>query len=381
MAEDRRGGTLDGGVAPDGQPFPQNQDTRRFDAGLVLERPVASGAFAQLRASGTRQSHEHLFGQLLETDRHETALIEANLAGDTETMSWVTGLSYQVDDYTSETFPVFDYNYYVPAIFAQLDQELAPNVSFAASVRWEDHSEYGGQFSPRLSLLYSPGPWTFRASRGRGFYAPTPFIEETEAAGLSRLQPLSNLVPETAGTASIDIGYAAGALETGLTLFGSDINDAVRLQAVAADRVQLINQNGVTRTRGIEALVRWRHAPYVVTGSYLYLDSNEPAISEPGYRAVPLTPRHSAGIVAMWEQHDRGRVGLELYYTGRQSLENNPYRNESEPYLHIGLLGEIVLGRYRLFLNLENLLDVRQTKEDPLVRPNRSPVGLWTVDA
>jgi outer membrane receptor protein involved in Fe transport len=118
-----------------------------------------------------------------------------------------------------------------------------------------------------------------------------------------------------------------------------------------------------------------------VTGSYLYLDSNEPAISEPGYRAVPLTPRHSAGIVAMWEQHDRGRVGLELYYTGRQSLENNPYRNESEPYLHIGLLGEIVLGRYRLFLNLENLLDVRQTKEDPLVRPNRSPVGLWTVDA
>jgi len=27
------------------------------------------------------------------------------------------------------------------------------------------------------------------------------------------------------------------------------------------------------------------------------------------------------------------------------------------------------------------LLDVRQTKEDPLVRPTRAPVGLWTVDA
>ena len=47
----------------------------------------------------------------------------------------------------------------------------------------------------------------------------------------------------------------------------------------------------------------------------------------------------------------------------------------------MGLLGEIVLGRYRLFLNLENLLDVRQTREDPLVRPTRAPDGRWTVDA
>lgn len=50
-------------------------------------------------------------------------------------------------------------------------------------------------------------------------------------------------------------------------------------------------------------------------------------------------------------------------------------------YLEIGLLGEIVLGRYRLFLNLENLLDVRQTRDDPLVLPARAPEGSWTVDA
>ena len=68
-------------------------------------------------------------------------------------------------------------------------------------------------------------------------------------------------------------------------------------------------------------------------------------------------------------------------YAIRSYYADNPYRTESEPYLHIGLLGEIVLGRYRLFLNLENLLDVRQTKEDPLLRPSRAPSGLWTVDA
>ena len=381
MVEDRRGGTEGGGIAPDGDPFSQDQDTRRYDAGFLVEKPVANWGIAQLRASGMRQSHDHRFGDLLRIDRHETALIEASLAGDSSTTSWVAGVAYQADGYDSETFPAFDYGYDVPALFAQLDQELMSNVNMAASLRWDGHSEYGDQVSPRLSVLYRPGPWTLRTSWGRGFYAPTPFIEETEAAGLSRLEPLSDLVAETAETVSLDVSYAAGAVETGLTLFGSNIDNAVRLRTVASDRVQLVNQNGVTRTRGIEAMFRWRQAPYVVTASYMYLDAHEPNANGPGNNIVPLTPRHSAGIVAMWEEHDRGRVGLELYYTGTQSLEGNPYRTESKPYLHVGLLGEVVVGRVRFFLNLENLLDIRQTKEDSLLRPTRSPVGLWTVDA
>ncbi len=381
MAEDRRGGTEGGGVVPDGQLFPQNQDTRRFDAGIVLERPVSSWGVAQLRSSATRQSHDHRFGDLLEEDQHETMLIEASISGDAATTSWVGGIAYQADDYESETFPVFDYRYDVPALFVQLDHDLADAISVAASARWDEHNEYGGQFSPRLSVLYRPGPWTVRASWGRGFYAPTPFVEETEAAGLSRLEPLSGLEVERAQTVSLDVGHTVGALESGLTFFASDIDDAVRLQTVAPDRVKLINQEGVARTRGVEALLRWRQAPFVVTASYLYLDTSEPADDAPGRRSVPLTPRHSAGLVAMWEDHDRGRIGLELYYTGEQALENNPYRNTSEPYLHIGLLGEIVLGRVRLFLNLENLLDVRQTREDPLVLPDQAPNGGWTVDA
>jgi iron complex outermembrane receptor protein len=35
----------------------------------------------------------------------------------------------------------------------------------------------------------------------------------------------------------------------------------------------------------------------------------------------------------------------------------------------------------RLFYNSENLLDVRQTKYNPLVLPRRTPDGRWTVDA
>lgn len=381
MTEDRRGGTPDGRATPDGRLFAQTQDTQRLDAGLVYEKPIGGWGWVQVRASGMEQSHRHRFGDLLEKDAHRTLFAEASLAGEAGDLSWLGGVAVQSDRYRSEAFPRFDYAYAAPAVFAQAEREVGETLTFAGSVRYDDHDRYGGQFSPRVSALYRPGPWTVRASWGRGFYAPTPFVEETEAAGLSRLEPLAGLVAETAQTASADVGYASGPWETNLTLFGSDIDDAVRLQVAGPDRVRLINSPGVTRTRGVEALARWRQGPFVVTGSYLYVDASELDEAGTGRRAVPLTPRHSAGFVAMWEDHDRGRLGFEAYYTGRQPLEDDPYRDEGKPYLELGLLGEVVLGRFSVFLNLENLLNVRQTREDRLVRPARAPDGRWTVDA
>jgi iron complex outermembrane receptor protein len=72
---------------------------------------------------------------------------------------------------------------------------------------------------------------------------------------------------------------------------------------------------------------------------------------------------------------------VEVYYTGRQALDDNPYRAESRPYVVLGLLVERRVGRARLFLNAENLGDVRQTRWDPLLLPSRSAEGRWTTDA
>ena len=83
----------------------------------------------------------------------------------------------------------------------------------------------------------------------------------------------------------------------------------------------------------------------------------------------------------MWESEDAGRVGIEAYYTGTQRLEVNPYRTESRPYVIVGALAERRIGRLRLFVNAENLANVRQTHWDPLVRPAQGVDGRWTVDA
>lgn len=380
MTEKRTGGTLPGRTTPDGNPFPQSQKTDRFDGGLVVQVLVSESVTAHLRASGMDQEHVHRYGEVVENDRHGTLFAEASLSGGSGGTSWVGGVAYQEDSFRSETFPLFDYTYQVPAIFGQLEQNVGPDLTLAGSARLDVHDEYGTQFSPRLSLLYRPGSWTIRAAGGKGFYAPTPFVEEIEATGLSRLEPLDDLQEESAITASLDVGYVIGPIEANVALFGSNMTDTTRLETVGPDRVWLVNVPGETRIRGTELLLRYRQGNYVVTGSYLYLDASEPDPDGSGRRTVPLTPRHSAGVVAMWEKHDKGRVGVELYYTGKQQLEDNPYRTESKPYFELGVLAEMVVGNARLFINAENILDVRQTKYDPLIRPNRAPDGRWTVD-
>lgn len=283
--------------------------------------------------------------------------------------------------FRSATFPDFDYSYDVPALFAQVEQGAAPNLTLAASGRVDFHDVFGTRFSPRLSALYRPGRWTVRGSFGGGFFAPTPFVDAIEAAGLSHLEPPRDLAAETARTASLDVGYADGPWETNVTLFGADIDNATRLEEIASDRVRLVNVAGTTRVRGSEVLLRFRQDGFTVTGSYVFVDASEPDPSGMGRREVPLTPKHSAGLVGMWEEHGKGRIGIEAYYTGGQALEDNPYRTRSRPYLHLGLLGEIALGRVSLFINAENLLDVRQTRHDPLLLPRRADSGQWTVDA
>ena len=47
----------------------------------------------------------------------------------------------------------------------------------------------------------------------------------------------------------------------------------------------------------------------------------------------------------------------------------------------IGLLAERRFGRFRLFINAENLGDTRQTRWDSVIRPTQGADGRWTVDA
>jgi iron complex outermembrane receptor protein len=376
--EDRDGGTPDGSVLPaTGAPYVEALETRRYDAGAFGQFLLQNRYVVTARAAIARQRHDHEFGEVLERDHHDTAFVEVAIRGTAGRQTWVGGVAVERDAYTPRDVPQFEYAFVVPGAFGQYDYTLSPAVSLSASGRLDVHSEYGTFFSPRLAVLARSGRWTSRASIGTGFFASTPLTDETEAAGLTRLEVERPLEAERGLSASFDITRTDGPFSYTATVFGSRISDPIHVDRSSS--YVLRNLIEPTTNLGLELLGTFRREPFAVTTTYTYVQTRETVDGVP--QDVPQTPRHSAGVVGMWEVEDVGRVGVEWYYTGRQALEENPYRSTSEPYMIVGLLAERQFGRIRLFVNGENLTGVRQTKWDPLLRSTRAVDGRWTVDA
>ncbi|MBA6353647.1 MULTISPECIES: TonB-dependent siderophore receptor [unclassified Colwellia] len=385
MKEQRDGGTLGDATLPDGNSFPQTQGTLRTDVGFIYDRPLGQVMTINVRGSAMKQDHEHEFGPVQEDDSHTSSLIESSLSGYSDKAAWLVGLALQSEKFESDTFSEFNYSYQVPGLFSQLDYEVSDDISMSLSARADWHNEYGTQVSPRISLLYNQESWSVRGAYGQGFFAPSPFIEDIDEAGLSRLAPLESLDEERASTASIDFSYVLGSVETSLTLFASDIDNVTELAVINSDdasrkQVLIVNAAGESNINGAELLLRYRWQDIKFTGSYLYIDATKERDPQFGRVPLALTPKHSAGLVVMWEEHGSHMVGFEAYYTGTQQLENNPYRERSSPYWHLGLLGQITIGQVSFFVNAENLLNVRQTKDDSLVLPEQAPSGRWTTN-
>ena len=377
--EDRNGGTVEGGVLPaTGAPYAEALDTRRFDAGAVGQTLIAGRYSLAARFAVAQQRHDHQFGEVQERDSHETWFGEMTIRGRSGRHTWVGGGAVERDAYRPIDFEQFAYTFIVPGVFLQDDVDLTTWLSISASGRWDHHSEYASFFSPRFSALVRSGAWNSRISVGTGFFGSSPLTEETEAAGLSRVNIPVPLRAEEGRSASLDVTRTDGPLSYTVTFFTSRVSYPIHVEHSTTGLV-LTNLPEPTSNNGVELLGTLRREPFALTATYTYVRARE--VIEGIQEDVSLTPRHSAGIVGMWERENVGRVGIEWYYTGAQRLEENPYRERSEPYFVVGLLGERQFGRFRLFINGENLNDVRQTRFDPLIRPARASDGRWTVDA
>jgi iron complex outermembrane receptor protein len=367
----------DGGGRPAGVPYREALDTRRADVGAVGQLLVRGRYLVSARAALMHQRHDHVFGEMRERDKHQTAFGEVTVRARAGRHTLVAGAAVERDAFRPADVPQFGYTFTVPGVFLQDDVEVTRWLSMSASGRVDHHSGYGTFFSPRIGALLRSGDWSSRVSLGTGFFGPSPLTEETEAAGLTRLVIPSALRAEEGRSASFDITRNVGALSSTVTLFHSRVRHAIDVDR--SKGLVLTNADRPSTNVGVELLGTLRYEPYALTGTYTYVRAHE---FENGVRRdATLTPRHSAALVGMWEKEDVGRVGVEFYYTGVQRLEENPFADRSHPYTIVGLLGERKFGRIRVFVNGENLTGIRQTRWDPLIRPYRAPDGRWTVDA
>ena len=379
--DSREGGTL-GAATVGGLPFREGLTSRRGDVGASASVPLTGGTIA-LRSAFAATLRRREFGPgPREEEGTATGFVEVTRSFDGSRGTTVVGSAVQLDDFENSLNAAYDHNWTTPGLFVTSEQMFGP-VTLSASIRGDKHPEAGSRFTERVSALVKPAAdWSVRASVGTGFAPPTATTEETEAIGLRNVRPGARLEHESSLGSMIDVNGKLANVELLVTAYASRIDDAIQL-ADANDGTGdgiLRNASGSTRIGGIESAAIWRFEGGKLLATYGFTRGTRPDALSGVREPIPMLPRHRAGADLMFEKEGSYRGGIEAIYYGVQHLHENPYRTDSKPYVYTMAIAMKQFGNLEVVANFENLLDVRQTDTDPLVRPSPTTGGRWTTD-
>lgn len=365
--------------------IPDSLDTRHVDAGVTSGWQFSRASSLAARFSFTDESRDRQYGTTGEDNSRRSAFGELSATRTSTRNVLVGGVAASRDSYSFSEAQRLDGAYTTGALFIQETYTPFPAVSGTLNGRCDRSNVYGTICSPRLSVLATTGAtWSTRLSGGSGWFAPTPVTDETETFTFSRVFVPRPLIAERGSSLSLDVTGTKGPMQVNGTLFRNRVHDPLGIQRVLGDTtgsVNLVNAPGPLTTHGGELFAVYNAEPVVATAYYAVTRSREVSAENGRPRELPLTPRQTAGLDFALEEDESGAYGaIEIFYTGRQALEDNPYATVSRPYTTIGLLFAKAFGRAKVFLNGENLTNVRLTNYQPLVRPTVGEGGRWTVD-
>ncbi len=366
--------------------IPDSLETTHFDGGLTGAWRLARATSLTLRSSFSDESRRHQFSASLEHQSHRSAFGELSATHTGAHDVLVAGAAASHDAYDFAETALLDATYTTTGVFVQETYTPIAAISGTLNGRCDRSGVYGTICSPRLSLLATTGgTWSARLSGGSGWFAPTPLTDETETFDLSRVFVPRPLIAERGSSLSLDVTGTRGPVQVNGTVFDNRVRDPLGIQPIAADTtgaVNLLNTPGSLTTHGGELFAVYNAEPVVATAYYALTRSRDVSPESGLPRELPLTPRQSAGLDFALDDDESGAYGaIEIFYTGRQALEDDPYATISRPFTTIGLLFGKAFGRATIFLNGENLTSVRLTNYEPLVRPVVGEGGRWTVDA
>ena len=180
----------------------------------------------------------------------------------------------------------------------------------------------------------------------------------------------------------LDVNGTVLGAELLVTAYGSRISRAIQLVdgEMAGMAPTLRNATEDTRIGGVEAAAVWRFEEGKFIGTYGYSRGSRPNAMTGVREEMPMIPRHRIGGDLMIEKPQVYRWGVEGTWYGEQALADDPYRTQSKPYLYLMAIVARQFGPWELVANFENLLNVRQTDTDRLVRPRPMSSGRWTTD-
>ena len=293
---------------------------------------------------------------------------------------FIAGVNYVYDNFNETRndyhLPNRDYNYNhsTAGIFLQDDWQLTPEFLFQPGIRIDYNNVYKTFLLPHFSMLYKIAKDFYaRFSFGSGYKLPNYF----DNAGIKdivdhNIATIGDLKPEKAASINFDLGYklliGEFVLKINQALFYTQINNTPveiidRRMCPVCGGIYF-NGEGKLDTKGFDTNLYLALDELEFFADYSYTDvtGKTDGIETP----LKLTPKNKLNLTLTYEEEGGWRTGVEAFYTGKQYLEDQSY---SRSYWLLGAMFEKMFKNFSIILNVENILDERQSKYDEIVKP------------
>ncbi|WP_299148372.1 TonB-dependent receptor [uncultured Dokdonia sp.] len=255
--------------------------------------------------------------------------------------------------------------------FANNIYDLSDNWILETGLRADYNTDFGFFPLPRISLLYkNDSGFSSRIGGGLGYKIPDIFTEEAEYINFENVLAIdkSTVDAERSYGVNFDVNYQTRLSdEIGFSInqlfYVTAINDGLLLNSTDNGLFQFENAPDEIFSKGAETNIKFTYKDFRWFLNYALIDTKLNYL--PGNPQKPLTAKHNAGSVLMYESK-KWRIGYETFYTGKQFLSNG---TETTDFVTMGLL---VMRNFKLgsvFVNFENFTDRRQSRFSPLVLP------------
>ncbi|MGF6272499.1 outer membrane receptor for ferrienterochelin and colicins [Massilia sp. UYP11] len=229
------------------------------------------------------------------------------------------------------------------ALFLEDEWRLHERLALTLGARYDDHSIFGGQTSPRAYLVWTTSPrWTFKGGVSKGYKTPrveqlSPGIIGFGGQGTIPLVGSPGLTPETSVTTELGAYFDNGAGWTGnVTVFNNEFQDKITsgtgllncAYRLAPDRPgcvsfgnwpnvdafsQSINVDEAV-TRGVELATRFPLAAgWVASANYTYTESEQKSGANAG-KPLSDTPEHALNARLTWDISQQWNAWLRAEY-------------------------------------------------------------------
>ena len=381
--EDRKGGDISAirNGADSLHSFIERNKSNRYNTLLKFRKKLSKNSELNFKNNFYYYNRDISFPQYFFSGSQLFSFSELSYSLNLVNHKFIAGANYIFNNFketdNTNTFlnRKYDYNRSTFGFFAQDNWQIIPSLIVQPGFRLDYNNIYHSLLLPHISMLYKiTKDLHARFSYGSGYEIPNILsLANTRNIATHDIEVFQSLLKkEKANSLNIDLGYKLingdFVFKINQALFYTRVNN-VPIPEIDARMCPICGgtyytDKGSLTTKGFDTNLYLALDELEFFVDYSYADVKQ-TVHE-NIKPLELTPKNKLNLTLTYEEEGEWRTGLEAFYTGKQYLENETY---SRSYWLLGAMFDKIFKDFSVILNVENILDERQSKYENIVEP------------